>query len=400
LTKTLGAVARPVMPSREALRLERQAADKGVNIDFTPGQYAGPGKFGGMVRGVEETLSRVPGGAGLREARENAMANWNLSEIRQALPDDMAKMVNTSGPRGMEQLQRAFNRKYNEAFKDVAGMKIQPSMQTIDNLIQAQRQAERLAESGNSGLSRSGAMQDINNLFTDLVDGRIGPENYKEWVSSFTTKASQAANRGDKVEAEFYRQMHHAINQEMKDMIGPQAAKILDEADQAYARVMPLVNASGMQGAVRAGNFTPTQMLHGAQAGQSNWGKAQARDPAAKRALTAEHVFGTTLPNVGPGTAEKLAGQAMIGSMTGLGGTLLAGGDMNDAMMNALYGGLAVPAVAGAYGSNAARNALVGRTRLQRAMSRLNQKAVAPAVAKTRPLARTMGIVGTREEEQ
>lgn len=397
-SRLLKAAGRPAAMTPEAMQVERAGARMGTPINLTAGQAVDPRTTtGSMVRVVEEMGQRLPGGGPLRRAREAAMARWNLAEIRDALPQAMRSQVTEAGPKGMRQINALFDDAYGKVLAPIG----RAPLDLTDDAMATLQGVERMIGSRIDEATQPSVRSALNNLVTDFAEGRLRADSFKEWRKALRTKASTAAKRGDMTEAQVYEGMLRAVDQSVEDRLGSAGTAALKEVDAAYSRIMPLVQASDMKGAVGSGYFTPGQMLSGARRGQTTWQKAQAGDRASQRALAAEGVFGTTLPQVGPGTAEKLATQALIG---GLGASVVgvaSGQSPGDALASSgLAGAVAGPLVGATMGSRAARRALLGRTRSQRALRR-NRRGLERASGRTAGTAlRSGAIVSQRDDDE
>ncbi len=390
LGKTWKALGRPMGKSREAMALEAAARKQGVDLNLTAGQMADDSFLGNLVKGVESTADRIPGADKLLKARGEAVGNWNLSEIRQAMPDNLSKLVTTSGPEGMEQARKALSMAYEDALSPLAKGSVKVTDDALDTLSDLQLRASDRLPVDAAGPVR----KDIDNLFEDLFRNKIDGANIKRWESEFGTKSRTAGQKGNIEEAKIYDKMLGLIRDQRDRMVGPDNAKRLKQIDAAYAKMIPIREASSMQGAVKEGSFTPSQLLSGAQKGQRGWGKATVRDPMGKRALAAENIFGSTVPQVGPGTAERMATQAVLGGLGTAGYNLATGQPLEGGEM--LAGALATPFMARSLPM--ARKALIGKTGTQRGMRKL-QKSVEAWLETLSPQARRAFIVANSGEE-
>ena len=349
-------IGRPATVSDDAARLEQMARDQGLELGLTPGQRAAPEGFGGFVKGTEEALENIPGGTPLKLARQSSMAKWNQAEMRDALPADLAESVTTNGPKGMEQARKALSAAYDDVLKDIPAGRIHASQEVLDSLADLENMiVSRIDES-----TKPKMLKEVQNLFEDMYSQKLDGRNLKEWERTFRQKAERAGKGGDIQEAEVYRGLRDIVAQQAEEVLGPQGANRLREIDASYARFAPLRDAGAYVGAISEGVFTPSQLRSAANKGQSQWGKSTARNPATQRGIAAEEVFGTTLPRVGPGTAEKLATQAITGGLANT-AVNLAAGDLEGS--DFLYGALGGVAAANALPKM--RGSMFGETALQ-----------------------------------
>jgi hypothetical protein len=397
LPRAVKALGRPVKPSKEALRLEAQARRTDTPLNLTVGQAADPDTLtGGLARGVEEMARNLPMSGSLRRASGEAMANWNLSEIRDALPAAWRDQVEKAGPVGFEQLRRLFNTKYDEALEPLGDTPIGLDEKALNDLIGVENSLlPRVGEA-----DRATVKQELENLLEDFLEGRIDRTNFKETLTNLRTSAELAGQQGRGSLANYYRGLHKTLNDSVMRNLGPDSSALYRETDAAYRRIMPLVKGGEMKGAVSQGYMTPSQMLSGAQRGQSSWGKATTRSPVARRARAADEVFGSTLPRVGPGTMEKLATQAAIGGLAGTGYGIAQGmGPGEAAFESGLIGAGAAPVLGGLWSSPVLRRALMGRTPGQRWL-RGKQRGLERATGRLRAPTAAGTVAADRQDQE
>lgn len=384
-------MGRPARPSRAALEIERLGRNQGVDIGLTAGQLADDGNLtGSLIKGVENTIDRVPGAGAILHAKEEAMSNWNRAEIRNALPADMAEGITTSGPKGMEQARNEINRGYSDVLDGIRTGDVTLTDNAIDELAGLEQYAINRIDQD----QLPGVQKDINNLLSDLAENRLDGKNIKELEASYGRKLQSAKNKGNIDSANAYRGMRDLLRRQRDATVGADGANRLHEIDAAYSKIAPIRKAASMKGSVHQGYFTPSQLLTGGQAGQSEWGKAIARSPVSKRAIAADDVFGSTIPNVGPGTAEKLAAQSMLGGAASVIADLSSGGS-GGLVQSGLIGAMAAPAVGQIMPYM--RNPLMGRTAGQAAMRRM-QSPLEQLLDSVRPYAVAPGVLGYQED--
>lgn len=384
--------ARPARPSREALEIERLGRQQDVDINLTAGQLADPDAnfTGGLIKGVENTIDRVPGAGAVLNAKEAAMSNWNIAELRNALPEDLAGQITAAGPDGMAQVRRTIGDAYDEALGNIQQGDIVLDDDALNGLIDLGQTA--INRVGPDDLP--GVQSDLVNLVNDLSRGRLDGANIKQLESDLGTKIQQAANIGNGDVADAYRGMLASLRQARDAFVGPEGAARLQELDASYRRLIPLREAAAMKGSVSQGYFTPSQMLTGGQKGQSPWGKATARDPMSRRALDADNVFGSTIPNMGPGTAEKMAMQSLLGGAGSVAADMASGGS-GGLIQSGLIGAATAPAIGQLMPH--LRDPLMGRTAGQAWMRRM-QHPLDNILEEITPWAIRSGVLGNAQE--
>lgn len=357
--------SQPARRSDDAAQIAELGRRTGTDINMTVGQEVSPENLtGAMVKGVEENLQRIPGAHPTQRAREAAMANWNLAEVRDALPDDLAQRITTPGPEGMAQVRRVFREGYDEALEPLRRGDVTLDDFVLDDLVELEATINRRIPEA----SVDAVKKDVDNLMDDLLNNRIDADNVKNWEKKLRAKMRTHELAGDLDQAQVYEDLREILRAQRDAAVGPENAARLRQLDAAYSQIAPIREAASMKGAVREGFFTPSQLLSGGQKGQGSWGKASASSPASRRAIQADEVFGETVPRVGPGTAEKLAAQAIVGGLAGAGMGVAAGEGVDAG--NALAGAFAAPVLARSLGSRRAKDIILGNTRGQAAMRR------------------------------
>lgn len=379
-------MSKPANVSPEARAIQRLGEQQGIPADLTVGQMASPETVtGSLLRGTEEMINRMPGNTSLLRDRGNAVQNWNLAEIRQALPNDLAEQITTTGTHGMRQAKDALN----GAYDDVLGT-IKQGDVTLDQVaLDALTGIEATAVSRLDEAAMPGAKKQINNLLDDLIENKMDGKNIKSWERRLREKAELAGKNGDGDLQDLFFDLREVVRTQRDSVLGPEGAARIREVDRGYAQMMPIRNASAKIGAVRRGQFTPDQLAAGAIEGESKWGKATGRNPTIDRANAANEVFGTTLPEVGPGTAEKLVLQGLIGGGIGTGLDLANGGDFS--MSSPLLG--AAGSIAAGKATPMLRNSAFGNTAVQGAM-RSYQSPLEAILRGIRPYAVAAGASG------
>jgi hypothetical protein len=390
LGRTWKALGRPMGVSRDAARLQREANKQGIDLNMTAGQLADDSFLGNIVKGVEQGIERVPGAGKLMQARSEAMGNWNLSEIRNALPKDLADKVGAPGPGGMAQVRALLSNAYEEALSPLAKGAIKVNDEALDTLSYLQQRASNRIPQNSAGA----VLKDIDNLFEDLFRNKIDGNNIKQWESDLGTKMRNAGQGGNIEEAKIYEGMLNLLRDQRDKAVGKKNAQRLRDIDEAYAKLIPIRDAQGMMGALKEGFFTPSQLLSGAQRQQRGWGKAEVRNPMGKRALAAENVFGSTIPRTGSPTMEKMAAQMAIGATTSAAMDLAQGQPLDAA--DALIAGFGTPAVGRMLPK--ARKFFIGKTGGQKKMRNL-QKTFERYLETLSPAARRAFILANSEEE-
>jgi len=156
--------------------------------------------------------------------------------------------------------------------------------------------------------------------------------NVKKARDAVDDAIRSAWSKGDAEKAQALGMVRDSIDALRARGLPPEVASEAQAINAAYANFKDLQRASSMLGAQKAGGVvTPDQMLNAIKARDRSVDKRAFAEGTARgqqEALDARTVFGNYLPEVGPGTAEKLlpligGGLPMMGA--DLGATLLLG---------------------------------------------------------------------------
>lgn len=169
--------------------------------------------------------------------------------------------------------------------------------------------------------------------------------NVKEALDDIDIAITAAFKSGNGEKAQALVAVRSAIESLRLRGLPPEVAAQADEINKAYAKFMTISRASGMLGAQKQGGvITPGQQLNAIRARDNSPNKsafARGTAPGQQQALTAQQVYGNQLPEIGPGTAEKLLpivgfGLPMIGMDAGA--TALLGTQTGQNLLMGKYG--------------------------------------------------------------
>lgn len=351
LTKTLGgAVANKVTPEARAMM------DEGM---YVPMWKATESK---VLRDAAERAKVLPvAGNVIRQQERNAIEGFNKNVAAKATPpspvlDEAGNVlrwennpVKEFGPDALNTLRTRFNSAYDALYKgrgipvdDAYGREVSTVLSEAQNYFPriaseiqaAAKQADDILRGGTesvvkrtggqpvgSGPISSGMKTPVTET-VELGHAATRPESVKQAIDSLETRITSAYRRGDAEAAESLKSLKSAIEDLRVRGLPPEVASEAAAINKAYATFKQLERATGSLGAQTQGVTTPRQMLSAVKANDRSPGKsAFARGNALNQAdvLRAEQVLGSRLPEVGPGTAEKLAPLMMFGAPMMLG---------------------------------------------------------------------------------
>ena len=361
LTKTLGgAVSNTVTPEAQALM--NQGA-------YVPMWKATDSK---VTRNVAERLRALPVTGSIIKGQERAgIESWNKLLVKEATPptpvlDEAGNVlrwsvepVTETGHAGLNALAQKFDSAYGALYgnrgipvDDVFGQEIGGIVEGVKRYYPSQAgDVEGLVRKvvdtltapvqetvTKSGGGKVGSGLVTGNMTTPItttsVPGRevVSYQAVKSALDDVDKSISSAWRAGNADKAEALMALRDSIDALRQRGLPPEVAAEAAAINQAYARFKTLERAAGTLGAQKAGAVvTPAQQLNSIKARDRTPGKsafARGNAPGQQQTLTAQQVYGNELPDVGPGTAEKMLpflgfGLPMLGA--DLGGSLLLG---------------------------------------------------------------------------
>lgn len=347
LTRALGRAAGGVVkPSEEAAQLMEQ----GVNV---PIWKATENKL--LREAVERakafpvTKSFVSGQE--RAALEGVNKSWFanatppapvLDEAGTVLRWELDKPVTKIGSEGIQELTDKFDDAYKALYKGrVIPIDDTYKQEIRSTLNDVKKYYPRVSEEFNAAVIQADdLLREGTRPFRDPITGQIkkgregvSPEAVKVSIDSLNKRIKEAWTKGEASLAESLSAVRDSLTDLRVRGLPPEVANMAKPINLAYANFKQLQKAAQSPVVQRQGVITPNQMLSAVRATDITPGKsAFARGAARNQAdvLTAAKVLGSELPEVGPGTAEKLlfpgilAAPSIIGADFGIGAGLAA----------------------------------------------------------------------------
>ena len=261
-------------------------------VPITPGQAQG-----GMAKKFEDAAKLL--NPGVTKAQQRSVAQWNYEQLKSVSPDPNA--VSEVGHEGIKQVQASFKAAYTAADK---GVPIVPDPQ--------------FGQDATKTLMAPGLTTDSTKKLAQQVEAA------RKLLAAKITAAGTFQSPG--ADAAAVRQMENDLNSAAKNAfnsgdpgLGRGMSKLADalealrarqgaatpQLDRQYAAFSVLKDAASRPGAWATGVWTPqhlaTSVAQSSSKGQRAIGEALMQTEAA----TARNVLGTSIPEIGPGTAEK-----------------------------------------------------------------------------------------------
>jgi len=380
LTKTLGGVV-----SDKVSPAARELMDQGANVPMWKAVDEGT-RSGRVLRNAAERAKVLPVAGDLVRGQERAgIESWNRILMREATPpmpvlDDAGRVlrfeydkpVTAVGSEGLQELSKRFDDAYGALYgtrgvpvdntfssqirgivrdaqaylpgsaPDIAGA-VRKVEDTLMGLVSPTVKREG-GQSVGKGLVSSRAKVPVTSTVTQ---GRevVPHQNVKKALDDINNMITAAYKSGNGEKAEALSAVRSAIESLRSRGLPPEVAAQADEINKAYAKFKTVSRAASMLGAQKQGGVvTPGQQLNAIRARDKSPDKAafsRGKAPGQRQALTAQEVYGNQLPDIGPGTAEKLLPFVGMGlPMMGMdaGATALLGTQTGQNLLMGKYG--------------------------------------------------------------
>jgi hypothetical protein len=380
LTRALGGVV-----SDKVTPAARELMDQGANVPMWKA-VDDTTRSGRVLRNAAERAKVLPvAGDMIRGQERSAIESWNRILMREATPPtpvlndagqvlrfEYDKPVTAVGSEGLQELSKRFNDAYGALYgsrgvpvdqtfvsqlKGIVGDAKAYMPGVADDVAGAVRRAEdtlmgltspTVTRQGGQTVGKGIVSSRIKTPVTQTVElGRevVPHTNVKTALDDINNAITAAYKSGNGEKAEALSAVRSAIESLRARGLPPEVAAQADEINKAYAKFKTLSRASSMLGAQKQGGVvTPGQQLNAIRARDKTLDKAafsRGTAPGQQQALTAQLVYGNQLPDVGPGTAEKLLpfvgmGLPMLGMDAGA--TALLGTQTGQNLLMGKYG--------------------------------------------------------------
>jgi len=339
LTKGLGGLV-----SGQVTPAARELMDQGA---FVPMWKASENR---VLRNVAERARALPVSGEIIRGQERAgIESWNRILTREATPptpvlDDAGNVlrwekspVTDVGTQGLNKLANKFDEAYGALYGN-RGVPVDQAFQTeIGQLSQSTRRympsvaddvdgmiakvndilagptAAKTTRTGGQPVGRGLVSRGMKTPVVSTTEpGRevISYNALKDAIDTVDKGVTSAWKTGNADKAEALMALRDSLQQMRTRGLPPEVQSMADEINQAYAKFKTVERAASTLGAQRAGGVvTPNQQLSSIKARDRSPNKSsfsRGNAPGQQKALTAQEVYGSTLPEVGPGTAEKL----------------------------------------------------------------------------------------------
>jgi hypothetical protein len=373
-TQLLGKAAGGLIkPSDDAARLMKEGVD-------VPVWKASDNR---IIRGAVERAKVLPITGAVIEGQERAaIGGWNKNIAARATPpmpvvDDAGRVlrwenkpVREVGAEAVSKLRERFNDAYDALYKGrgipvdkTYGSEVQETLSAVrnyypriaDDVSAAVKQADDILREGTQTTTKISPILDArgNKFRTDqLGHAATTPESLKQAIDKIEERITSAWRRGDAEQANALSAIRESLTDLRVRALPPEVASQAKPINEAYVTFKQLQSANNSVAAQKAGMVTPSQMLGAVRAADKspnksmfaqNAAKPEGFSPSARNqqdALRASSVLGSRLPEVGPGTAEKVGFGYMLSNpitfAADAGASLLLG---SPAAQRALMGG-------------------------------------------------------------
>jgi hypothetical protein len=306
------------------------------------------------LRRVGESAKALPlAGPMIRRAEGHAIRDYNRALVREATPptpvlDDAGRVlrwenhpVGTVGQEAAGDLTQRFGHAYDALYRSRGGIPVDDAYRNAvsgemeaarnyfprvaDDIEGAVRQADDTLRAGTeSTVTRSPIVDAQGAPFTNTQLGHevVPSGNVQQALAQLDDRIRSAWNRGDAEAAGVLQNIREEMAQLRTRGLPPESQSMQPDVNRAYQRYKVLQRAGSTKGAMtHEGVVTPNQMLTAIRATDKSPNKTltfQGRMPGQQQAQRAHDVLGSELPDVGPGTAEKLMPWLIYGGGLGL----------------------------------------------------------------------------------
>ncbi len=338
----------------------RALMEQGIDV---PLWKATPNQF---IRGTAETSKALPVAKDIVRGQEaTAMHQWNEGLVRAATApkpvlDDAGNVlrwvdepIEGAGQKALQEAHARANEAYGALYKgrsipvdDTFRSELQQVLDETRNYFPSVADdvagaAKRLADTmmqGTGATTQTQVVKQAGTLGSGKVSSRIAtpaqttttttlgheaiqPNAVQQSLSQLDDQITAAWRAGDADKAGQLSAMRDAVEGLRTRGLPPEVQSMKAPIDEAYANFKTLSRAAAMMGAQKTeGIVTPQQLLNAIRAGDKTGGKQAFAEGTARgqqAALQAQKVLGDTLPEVGPGTGEKLAPLLMLSGLAG-----------------------------------------------------------------------------------
>ena len=330
LTKTLGG-----MISNKVTPDARQLMDDGVFVPMWKGTESK------VVRNLAERAKVLPfSSESIRGQERAAFESFNRNMAGKATPpmpvlDDAGNVlrwennpVKEVGSDAINALRSRFDDAYDALYKgrgipvdDVFGKQTSEILdasrayypRVADDVAAAAKQVDDILRKGTEATTTNSPILNVagkNFTNTQMGHATTQPGAVKQAIDRLEERIKTAYGRGDAETAEILKQLRSSVEELRTRGLPPEVADQAKDVNRAYASFMQLNRANNAIGAQTSGVTSPQQMLSAIKANDRTPNKSAFSGGNAlnqQDVLRAERVLGNRLPDVGPGTAEKLA---------------------------------------------------------------------------------------------
>lgn len=339
LKRTLGGVPEMVSPKA------RELMSQGIEV---PAWKATENQ---AVRGIAERAKVLPfTNAAMRQQERTAMESYTRKLMNDSLPpvpvtDDAgkvlrwekAKPVQQAGTEGLQQVDEAFDKAYGalygnrgipvdnrfeqEIAKTLEDAKayLPSTFPDIEGLVKRARNTiagltdETVKKTGGGPVGQGKVSSRLRTpVVTETTPGReVAPyANIREALNDLKSSIDEAWRKGDKDKADALSAVRKSIEDLRQRGLPPEVASEAKDINAAYAKYKTLQKASSTLGVQKQGGvITPAQQLNAIRARDRSPDKSRfalGTAPGQEEALAANEVLGSVLPDIGPGTGEKV----------------------------------------------------------------------------------------------
>lgn len=323
---TIGGAFPLVTSTASRLIMPKAAQDTGLQMLKEAGVKPTVGQsLGGFANWTEQAMTSIPiGGKKVATERFSAITDFNKGGLNK-VTESIGYKVDDVGHAGVAKAKQAISDYYKKANNSIAGIKY--DQEFADNLMQLRNMVNELPQS---------EARKFNKVLTDSFGKRLSPNGamlpdvYKKSqgiIGENVDNYINASSGEQRALGKAFQQLESLMKQQARRS-NPEYAKMIDNADLAYAKLARVDRAAKAAGTTD-GIFTPAQLLNAIKAEDDSaigTGFSAGQGLMQDYASVGQRVLGNTLPDSGtPARAATLMAATGAGGLLGLGKMAAAG---------------------------------------------------------------------------
>lgn len=288
--------------------------EKGAEMLYKRGIKLTPGEMlGGWVQRIEDGATSIPFvGDFIKSAKKQSLKSFNISVINDALKSVGSKLDDSipAGREAIDQANEIISRRYTDILENMNVVADDQFRLEIANLYQMVKKLPPAQRRKFDQVVKDRLMLQIEN-----PNERLLGETFKEVDSAIRKEYKRFHRSNDPMNQDLgdaLREVHQAVIGLGKRQ-NPEAAKMLLDADKAYAMLSRVNDAASFVGA-KDGIFTPSHLVNAVKKSATKRQFARGKAHGQELAEAAKDVLPSTVPDSGTPMRAMTGGLALGGA--------------------------------------------------------------------------------------